>query len=452
MTVFRKKKGVLLAQRPDRDNPVLVARKIRHLFSGGRGIVTPVSLLGVTGEVRFVVGVTGSGKAQPLWTRVLTPDGWRNMGELKLGDAICGPDYSTQRVTGIFDQGPKQIYKVVTEDGLSTFTSGDHLFTVTITDQYGADTVAGEVDITTATIQGLLREHKRIFIPVVQAPLSSVREAAHKAGIALKPNQRLVARPDRWTLDELLAAGFIFNEETYDLSLGNVYNRFSPKQHLREIKRVEGPLGFEHCRCILTSHPKQLYVTDHYIVTHNTSLLRILHGQIRPQEGQIWLNGREMRHWPRHEWRRAVGYVSQSLDVVSTMTVLENIAYPMLLMGFSKRQAHRHAWELLRRFQLDHAAQRLANESLSGGEQQRLAILRALASDPLVLLCDEPTGHLDPIASAQVLKTLWDVAASGVAVICVTHDLETIRLTGADYVPLTPPTHSERRIYTAARF
>jgi len=121
--------------------------------------------------------------------------------------------------------------------------------------------------------------------------------------------------------------------------------------------------------------------------------------------------------------RRAdVGFVFQSFHLLPELTGLENVLLPARLAG-DGRVAARNARALISRLGLDEAASRLPT-SLSGGEQQRLAIVRALVNDPVLLLADEPTGNLDTESGLSVLQLLREVADGGRGVVLVTHDRE----------------------------
>lgn len=153
-----------------------------------------------------------------------------------------------------------------------------------------------------------------------------------------------------------------------------------------------------------------------------STLLRLLHGQLAPDEGTITLGGIDIRSLDLRQFRRQVGYVAQSFEVLPLNTVAENLAAPLEMWHQEPRLIKRRVDELLDIFDLGHARNRLAADNLSGGEQQRLAIARAIAHRPDLLLCDEPTGNLDIRNGYQVMRMLNRVSMQGTTVICATHD------------------------------
>jgi lipoprotein-releasing system ATP-binding protein len=121
---------------------------------------------------------------------------------------------------------------------------------------------------------------------------------------------------------------------------------------------------------------------------------------------------------------RDIGFVYQFHHLLPELTALDNVALPLMIAGKPKRQAQERAGTLLTELGL---AERLTHQpaQLSGGEQQRVAVARALANSPRLLLCDEPTGNLDPATSLAVFQALHDLARQhGVAAVVATHNLE----------------------------
>ena len=148
----------------------------------------------------------------------------------------------------------------------------------------------------------------------------------------------------------------------------------------------------------------------------------------RPDDGSVLIEGSdsgalsdELRTLLR---RRALGFVYQFHHLLPEFSALENVMVPQMIAGVARRLARDKAAALLERVGL---AERLAHRParLSGGEQQRVAIVRALANDPTILLADEPTGNLDHATAASVMATLIEtVRAGGLAALIATHNLE----------------------------
>jgi ABC-type lipoprotein export system ATPase subunit len=155
-----------------------------------------------------------------------------------------------------------------------------------------------------------------------------------------------------------------------------------------------------------------------------STLLHLLGALDRAEAGEIEIagervDGRRERELTRLR-RRRLGFVFQFFHLVPELTGAENVLLPARLPGAGAGAADR-AWELIVRLGLEDAARRLPHE-LSGGEQQRLAVARALVNDPPVLLADEPTGNLDAASAGLVLDLLRQAAGDGRAVVIVTHE------------------------------
>jgi len=156
-----------------------------------------------------------------------------------------------------------------------------------------------------------------------------------------------------------------------------------------------------------------------------STLLNLLAGLDRPTAGEVWLDGKRIDRLGEAALarmrRRKVGVVFQFFNLLPTLTALENVELPMLLVGKSRRAARRAAVELLGGLGLDDK-QHAAPNQLSGGQQQRVALARALANSPDLLVADEPTGNLDSAAAKQVLAQLRKTHADGQTLVLVTHD------------------------------
>jgi putative ABC transport system ATP-binding protein len=156
-----------------------------------------------------------------------------------------------------------------------------------------------------------------------------------------------------------------------------------------------------------------------------STLLHVIGGLAEATSGEIWLRGQRVDGLSKRDWaiqrRRHIGYVFQTANLLSTMTVADNVELPAILSGVSARQARQRREELLDDLGLTDKA-RAAPARLSGGEQQRVALARALAHHPSLLLADEPTGNLDSANTRDVLRLLRRTHAGGQAILLVTHD------------------------------
>ena len=169
-----------------------------------------------------------------------------------------------------------------------------------------------------------------------------------------------------------------------------------------------------------------------------STFLRLLLLQERPSEGEIVVNGSNLAKLSRNEiqeYRRGIGFVFQDFKLFPARTVLENICFVPQVLGVSTSQQQRRAFQVLKWVGLQHRMNAYPRD-LSGGEQQRIAIARALVSDPVLLLADEPTGNLDPDLSLEIMNLLREVNAGGTTVVVATHDRELIRLVGRRTITL----------------
>ena len=155
-----------------------------------------------------------------------------------------------------------------------------------------------------------------------------------------------------------------------------------------------------------------------------TTLLRLLYAAERPTSGEVWVAGHRVDQLSRGrmpQLRRKVGVIFQDFKLLRRKTVLENLTFVLRFHGVAPREAHRRAYQVLKRLGLHHRQSALP-ESLSGGEQQRVAIARALAYQPRLILADEPTGNLDADLAAELLSLLCDINYQGATVLVATHD------------------------------
>lgn len=161
-----------------------------------------------------------------------------------------------------------------------------------------------------------------------------------------------------------------------------------------------------------------------------STLLKLLCGQLQPDQGTVRLFGEAVN--PRHErrmaqLRRRMGVIFQDFKLLGDRSVAENVAFALLVRGLPKAEIQQRVQTALKLVGLSHKAGAYP-QSLSGGEQQRVSIARALVGGPELLLADEPTGNLDPQTSQQILALLHRLHQRGLTVLFTTHDLALTRL------------------------
>jgi len=163
-----------------------------------------------------------------------------------------------------------------------------------------------------------------------------------------------------------------------------------------------------------------------------STLLHIMLGLEEPSSGKVTMAGEDI-YLNRTEDDRAVlrkqlvGMVYQQPNWIKSLTVLENVAFPLLLLGREKPESAKKAYELLNKFNMTAWAEYIPTE-LSSGQQQRVAMARALINNPEIIIADEPTGNLDFTSGQIVMQLLHDLnAQENRTVVMVTHDLEYIK-------------------------
>jgi cell division transport system ATP-binding protein len=169
-----------------------------------------------------------------------------------------------------------------------------------------------------------------------------------------------------------------------------------------------------------------------------STFLRMLLLQERPTEGEVFVNGHNLAMLSRREtqeYRRGIGFVFQDFKLIPSRTVLENISFVPEVLGVPAANQRRRAFQVLKWVGLQHRMNAYPKD-LSGGEQQRIAIARALVNDPALLIADEPTGNLDPDLSLEIMNLLREINAGGTTVLVATHDRELIRLVGRRTITL----------------
>lgn len=157
-----------------------------------------------------------------------------------------------------------------------------------------------------------------------------------------------------------------------------------------------------------------------------TTALRLINGLLTPDEGAVYVNGKNVAQSDLIALRRGIGYAIQGVGLFPHMTVAKNIAYvPSLSGGWSREESQRQVAELLTTVGLDPALAGRYPHELSGGQKQRVGIARALAAHPPILLMDEPFGAVDEITRRTLQKEILQLQQKlGLTVIFVTHDIK----------------------------
>jgi cell division transport system ATP-binding protein len=169
-----------------------------------------------------------------------------------------------------------------------------------------------------------------------------------------------------------------------------------------------------------------------------STLLRLLLREDLPSEGGLTVLGHDLKTLRPSQvqaYRRTVGFVFQDFRLIPRFTVFQNVAFVMRVLGLPLVTQQRKTFQVLKWVGLQHRMNAYPEE-LSGGEQQRIAIARALVNDPQLILADEPTGNLDPDLSLEIMNLFREINARGTTVLVATHDRELIRRVGRRSITL----------------
>lgn len=158
-----------------------------------------------------------------------------------------------------------------------------------------------------------------------------------------------------------------------------------------------------------------------------STLMNIVGALDRPTNGQVFCNNDDITNFSQNrlaEYRnKTTGFIFQSFYLEPTFSVLDNVAMPLIVSGMGRAQREKLAMDVLAQVDLTDKANKKANE-LSGGQKQRVSIARALVHNPSIVLADEPTGNLDSVNGAEVIKLLRQICSGGKSVVLVTHNIE----------------------------
>ena len=154
-----------------------------------------------------------------------------------------------------------------------------------------------------------------------------------------------------------------------------------------------------------------------------STIIKLITGELRPTSGTVHVNGYSLERIRKREipfLRRTVGVVFQDFRLIENKTVFENVAFAMRAIGAGEKEINARVPYILELVGLETKMHRHPNE-MSGGEQQRLAIARALVNNPSMIIADEPTGNLDPERSLEIMSLLQEINNLGTTVLVVTH-------------------------------
>jgi cell division transport system ATP-binding protein len=159
-----------------------------------------------------------------------------------------------------------------------------------------------------------------------------------------------------------------------------------------------------------------------------STIVRLILKELEPTSGRIIVGGRDLTRLRRSKvpmLRRNIGCVFQDFKLLPSRTTAENVAYALKVQGESRASIRKKVPEVLSLVGLAHKMNSFPDE-LSGGEQQRVSIARAVVNHPPLLVCDEPTGNLDPDTSVGIMQLLYRINRAGTTILMVTHDRELV--------------------------
>ena len=163
-----------------------------------------------------------------------------------------------------------------------------------------------------------------------------------------------------------------------------------------------------------------------------STIIKLITGELKPTSGTVHVNGYSLERIRKREipyLRRTVGVVFQDFRLIDTKTVYDNVAFAMRAIGAREKEIRDRVPYILELVGLENKSRRHPNE-LSGGEQQRLAIARALVNNPSTIIADEPTGNLDPARSLEIMSLLQEINNLGTTMLVVTHERDLVERFG----------------------
>ncbi|MCD8317282.1 MAG: cell division ATP-binding protein FtsE [Eggerthellaceae bacterium] len=224
-------------------------------------------------------------------------------------------------------------------------------------------------------------------------------------------------------------------------------NQLSQSLPILDVEEMPENLGtpvitFDHVTKVYPAQPKkpalfditlEIYAGEFiFLVGHSGSgkstFIRLLTRELKPSDGKIYVADEDlttMRNWRVPYLRRNIGCVFQDFKLLPNKTVFENVAFALEVIGKSRHVVKTQVPEVLRLVGLADKLNKYPDQ-LSGGEQQRVSIARAIVNRPPLLVCDEPTGNLDPQTSRGIMDLLERINRTGTTVLVATHDREMV--------------------------
>ena len=163
-----------------------------------------------------------------------------------------------------------------------------------------------------------------------------------------------------------------------------------------------------------------------------STIIKLITGELEPTSGTVHVNGYSLERIRKREipyLRRTIGVVFQDFRLIENKTAFENVAFAMRAIGADEKQINERVPYILELVGLENKSRRRPTE-MSGGEQQRLAIARALVNNPSTIIADEPTGNLDPERSLEIMSLLQEINNLGTTILVVTHEKDLVERFG----------------------
>ena len=160
-----------------------------------------------------------------------------------------------------------------------------------------------------------------------------------------------------------------------------------------------------------------------------STFLKLIMHEEKPTEGEVIVNGYSSETLKKRQipyYRRTMGIVFQDFRIIPKMTVYDNVAFAMRVIGAKEKDIRKRVPYILTLVGLSKKARSMPNE-LSGGEQQRVSLARALVNNPDLIIADEPTGNIDPEMSFEIIELLSEINAQGTTILVVTHEHDLVR-------------------------